>query len=39
MAVAENEAVGRTRYKMLEKMMNPCGPPPAKQDDDDDDDE
>ena len=27
-AVVENEAVGRVRYTMLEKMLQPCGPPP-----------
>lgn len=32
-AVAENEAVARTRYKLLEKMLQPCGPPPEKEDD------
>ena len=29
-AVAENESVGRVRYAMLERMVQPCGPPPAK---------
>ncbi|CAM9334053.1 unnamed protein product [Ectocarpus sp. 4 AP-2014] len=33
-AVAENNAVGRVRYQLLEKMLQPCGPPPAKDDDD-----
>lgn len=32
-AAAENEAVGRVRYNMLEKMLQPCGPPPQKEDD------
>jgi len=29
-AVAQNEAIGRTRFALLEKMVQPCGPPPAK---------
>ena len=29
-AVAENESVGRVRYTLLEKMLQPCGPPPSK---------
>jgi hypothetical protein len=36
-AVAQNDAVGRVRYQMLEKMLQPCGPPPAAKDDDDED--
>ncbi|RLN74847.1 hypothetical protein BBJ28_00022290, partial [Nothophytophthora sp. Chile5] len=32
-AVAENEAIGRVRYNMLEKMLQPCGPPPQKEED------
>ena len=28
-AVAEGASVGRTRYAMLERMIQPCGPPPA----------
>lgn len=32
-AVAENESVGRVKYAMLEKMLQPCGPPPPKEDD------
>jgi len=27
-SVATNESVGRVRYNMLEKMLQPCGPPP-----------
>ena len=34
-AVAENESIGRMRYKLYEKMLQPCGPPPVKDDDDD----
>lgn len=36
-AVAQNDAVGRVRYQMLEKMLQPCGPPPAAKDDEDED--
>lgn len=28
-AVAQNQAVGRAKFMMLEKMVQPCGPPPA----------
>ncbi|KAJ1982748.1 hypothetical protein H4R35_000107 [Dimargaris xerosporica] len=27
-AVAENESLERTRVKLLQKMIQPCGPPP-----------
>jgi splicing factor 3B subunit 5 len=33
-AVAENESIGRMRYRMLEKMVSPCGPPPTRKSDD-----
>ena len=33
-AVAQNDSVGRVRYQLLEKMLQPCGPPPARVDDD-----
>lgn len=39
MAVADNESVAKTRFKMLEKMIQPCGPPPAKKGGEDDDQE
>lgn len=29
-AVAENNAVGRTKFNMLEKMLQPVGPPPSQ---------
>ncbi|CAM9138799.1 unnamed protein product [Chrysoparadoxa australica] len=32
-AVAENQAVGRVRYQLLEKMLQPCGPPPSREED------
>jgi len=35
-AVAQNESVGRLRYQMLEKMLQPCGLPPAKEEDEGD---
>ena len=28
-ALVEGEAVGRTKYTMLERLLQPCGPPPA----------
>lgn len=31
-ALAENESVGRVKFNMLEKMLQPCGPPPQKED-------
>eukprot|EP01039_Chlorochromonas_danica_P001380 gene1377-1501_t len=33
-AVAQNDAIGRVRYQLLEKMLQPCGPPPPKEDED-----
>ncbi|KAJ1419884.1 splicing factor 3B subunit 5/RDS3 complex subunit 10 [Ochromonadaceae sp. CCMP2298] len=32
-AVAQNDSIGRVRYQLLEKMLQPCGPPPVKDDD------
>eukprot|EP00619_Florenciella_sp_RCC1007_P000042 CAMPEP_0205922082 /NCGR_PEP_ID=MMETSP1325-20131115/13894_1 /ASSEMBLY_ACC=CAM_ASM_000708 /TAXON_ID=236786 /ORGANISM="Florenciella sp., Strain RCC1007" /LENGTH=88 /DNA_ID=CAMNT_0053290035 /DNA_START=34 /DNA_END=300 /DNA_ORIENTATION=+ len=32
-AVAQNDSIGRVRYQLLEKMLQPCGAPPAKQED------
>jgi len=29
-SVAQSESVGRVRYQLLEKMLQPCGKPPAK---------
>lgn len=29
-ALAENESIGRTRFAMMERMFQPCGPPPDK---------
>ncbi|KAJ3172013.1 Splicing factor 3B subunit 5 [Geranomyces variabilis] len=31
-AVAENESIGRKKFEMIEKMLQPCGPPVAKED-------
>jgi len=28
-AIAENESIGRVKFTLLEKMLQPCGPPPA----------
>jgi len=30
-AVAQSDSVGRVRYQLLEKMLQPCGPPPARE--------
>ena len=32
-AVAQNDSVGRVRYELLEKFLQPCGRPPQKEDD------
>lgn len=29
-ALAENVSIGRVKYTMLERMLQPCGPPPVK---------
>ena len=34
---AENEASGRVKYNMLQKMLLPCGLPPALGDEEDED--
>mmetsp|Transcript_27974 Transcript_27974/g.28268 ORF Transcript_27974/g.28268 Transcript_27974/m.28268 type:complete len:93 (-) Transcript_27974:104-382(-) len=31
-AVAQNDSIGRVRYQLLEKMLQPCGPPPIRDD-------
>jgi splicing factor 3B subunit 5 len=36
MAVAENEPIAKTRFKLIEKMVQPCGPPPIVKDDQED---
>eukprot|EP00640_Fibrocapsa_japonica_P009359 CAMPEP_0114047706 /NCGR_PEP_ID=MMETSP1339-20121228/35437_1 /TAXON_ID=94617 /ORGANISM="Fibrocapsa japonica" /LENGTH=48 /assembly_acc=CAM_ASM_000762 len=33
-AIAQNDAVGRVRYQLLENMLQPCGPPPERDEDD-----
>lgn len=33
-ATAENEAIGRVRFNMLNKMLLPCGLPPKQAEDD-----
>ncbi len=30
-AVSQNDSIGRVRYQLLEKMLQPCGPPPEKE--------
>ncbi|KAA6383468.1 MAG: putative splicing factor 3B subunit 5 [Streblomastix strix] len=32
LAMAENESIGRVKYNLLERMIQPCGPPPPKKD-------
>lgn len=34
-AVAQNDSVGRVRYQLLEKMLQPCGAPPQVKTDQD----
>ncbi|KAL1917799.1 uncharacterized protein VTP21DRAFT_3633 [Calcarisporiella thermophila] len=29
-SVAENESIGRMKFNMIEKMVQPCGKPPAQ---------
>lgn len=29
-AVAQNDSVGRVRYELMEKMLQPCGKPPQE---------
>ena len=30
-ALCENEAIGRSKYAMLQKMFQPCGTPPRRE--------
>lgn len=32
-ALVENESRARVRFRLLEKMLQPCGPPPGKPED------
>ncbi|KAG8761396.1 hypothetical protein FRC14_004801 [Serendipita sp. 396] len=32
LAIADGESIGRIKFEMAEKMLQPCGPPPAKTD-------
>ncbi|KAJ9452317.1 putative splicing factor 3B subunit 5 [Diplonema papillatum] len=34
LSVVENESTARTRFRLLEKMKQPCGKPPLLEDDD-----
>jgi len=36
---AENESIGRMKFNLIERMVQPCGPPPQGPDDEDDDDD
>jgi splicing factor 3B subunit 5 len=38
-ATAQNEAPGRVRYNMLQKMLLPCGLPPKPVEEDEEEDE
>mmetsp|Transcript_3887 Transcript_3887/g.5688 ORF Transcript_3887/g.5688 Transcript_3887/m.5688 type:complete len:101 (-) Transcript_3887:17-319(-) len=38
-SVAENESIGRMKFNLIERMVQPCGPPPQGPDDEDDDDD
>ncbi|OAX41217.1 splicing factor 3B subunit 5/RDS3 complex subunit 10, partial [Rhizopogon vinicolor AM-OR11-026] len=33
LAIADGEAIGRTKFEMTERILQPCGPPPKKDDD------
>lgn len=33
LAIADGEAIGRVKFEMTERMLQPCGPPPRKDDD------
>lgn len=33
LAIADNESIGRVKFEMTERMLQPCGPPPAKDED------
>ncbi|KAF9650347.1 splicing factor 3B subunit 5, partial [Thelephora ganbajun] len=30
LAIADGEAIGRVKFEMCERMLQPCGPPPQK---------
>lgn len=30
--VAQNDAIGRVKFQLLERYIQPCGPPPAAED-------
>ncbi|EJD03745.1 SF3b10-domain-containing protein [Fomitiporia mediterranea MF3/22] len=33
LAIADGESIGRVKFEMTERMLQPCGPPPAKDED------
>ncbi|KIY65561.1 splicing factor 3B subunit 5 [Cylindrobasidium torrendii FP15055 ss-10] len=33
LAIADGEAIGRAKFEVTEKMLQPCGPPPLKDED------
>ncbi|KAF8347004.1 splicing factor 3B subunit 5/RDS3 complex subunit 10, partial [Amanita rubescens] len=32
-ALADGEAIGRAKFELTERMLQPCGPPPRKEED------
>ncbi|GAA97193.1 uncharacterized protein L969DRAFT_91958 [Mixia osmundae IAM 14324] len=32
-ALADGESIGRAKFEMTERMLQPCGPPPPRDDD------
>lgn len=32
LAIADGESIGRVKFEMTERMLQPCGPPPPKND-------
>lgn len=38
-ATAENEALGRVRYNLLQKMLLPCGLPPKQPDEEEEEED
>ncbi|GAB5372590.1 hypothetical protein AAMO2058_001678700 [Amorphochlora amoebiformis] len=37
--IAENESIGRVRYRLLQQMVAPCGKAPKEDDEEEEDDE
>jgi len=32
-SIADGESIGRAKFEMAERMLQPCGPPPPREDD------